>query len=55
MRPTTHLEADERALFGDARASEPPPDCYEIDAAFQGQEGLEMVLRAATTRRSCRA
>lgn len=51
MRPTKHLEADERALFGDARASEPPADGYEIDAAFQGQEGLEMVLRAASSRR----
>ena len=51
MRSTTHLEADESALFGDARSSEPPPDSYEIDAAFQGQEGLEMVLRAAASKR----
>jgi two-component system NtrC family sensor kinase len=51
MRPTTHLEADERTLFGDSKGSEAAPEGYEIDAAFQGQEGLEMVLRAASTRR----
>ena len=51
VRPTTHLEADERALFGDSKAPEAAPEGYEIDAAFQGQEGLEMVLRAASTKR----
>jgi CheY-like chemotaxis protein len=51
IRPTTHLEADERALFGDSKIPEQAPDCYEIDAAMQGQEGLEMVLRAASSRR----
>lgn len=49
-RPTTHLEADEQALFGDTRSSV-QSDGYEIDAAFQGQEGLELVLRAASTKR----
>jgi two-component system NtrC family sensor kinase len=50
MRPTTHLEADEHALFGD-KGPEAAPEGYEIDTALQGQEGLEMVLRAASAKR----
>lgn len=45
-RSSSVLEADERALFGDAAAA-PQKDAYEIDCALQGQEGLEMVMRAA--------
>jgi CheY-like chemotaxis protein len=51
IRPTAHLEADERALFGDSAAPPAAADYYEIDAALQGQEGLEMVLRATSSRR----
>lgn len=43
------LEADERARFGAAAA--PQRDAYEIDCALQGQEGLEMVMRAARAKR----
>jgi two-component system NtrC family sensor kinase len=45
-RSTSHLEADESALFGDAPA-QPKSDGYEIDSAMQGQEGLDKVMRAA--------
>jgi CheY-like chemotaxis protein len=48
-RSTSHLEADENALFGDA-PSAAQSGGYEIDTALQGQEGLEMVLRAARNR-----
>lgn len=51
LASTEHLEADEYALFGDARSAEPLSHRYEIDSALQGQEGLEMVLRAASARR----
>jgi CheY-like chemotaxis protein len=50
MRSVSHLEADESALFGDARPA-PVGDGYEIDGAMQGQEGLEMVMRAARQKR----
>jgi CheY-like chemotaxis protein len=46
VRSTSHLEADESALFGDAPA-QARDDGYEIDSALQGQDGLEMVMRAA--------
>jgi CheY-like chemotaxis protein len=46
VRSTSHLEADESALFGDAPA-QARDNGYEIDSAMQGQDGLEMVLRAA--------
>lgn len=46
VRPVSHLEDDESALFGDRR-TESAPDHYEIDSAYQGTEGLEMVSRAA--------
>jgi len=49
-RSAPQLEADERALFGDAVAV-PQKDAYEIDCALQGQEGLEMVMRAARAKR----
>ena len=50
MRSTTHLEADERALFGDS-ARPAADDGYEIDVALQGAEGLEMVHRSLRSRR----
>jgi CheY-like chemotaxis protein len=50
IRSTSHLEADESALFGDVRR-EATRDDYEIDAALQGAEALEMVMRAARDRR----
>ncbi len=50
VRSTSHLEADESALFGDVQQTE-TRDGYEIDAALQGQEGLEMVMRAARNKR----
>src|ERR1700722_11847390 len=34
-----------QALFGDAEASEEEPT-FEVDSAFQGQEGLERVVAA---------
>jgi CheY-like chemotaxis protein len=45
-RSVSHLEADERALFGDAAPAK-SADSYEIDSALQGTDGLEMVARAA--------
>ena len=45
-RLSAHLEADESALFGDKPASGPREGAYVIDSASQGQEGLEMVVRA---------
>jgi CheY-like chemotaxis protein len=50
IRSVSHLEADERALFGEPSQA-PASDAYEIDSAMQGQEGLEMVNRAARSRR----
>lgn len=49
-RSTSHLEADENALFGDVQRTD-ARDGYEIDTALQGQEGLEMVMRAARNKR----
>jgi CheY-like chemotaxis protein len=50
---TGHLEADEKALFGDSAAQAPAHGTggYEIDAALQGPEGLEMVMRANRNKR----
>lgn len=48
---TSHLEADERALFGDTSGPATAGGGYEIDAASQGPEGLEMVLRANRNKR----
>lgn len=50
---TSHLEADEKALFGDASTPPPAPGAggYEIDIALQGAEGLEMVRRADRNKR----
>ena len=42
--PSRVVEA-EAALFGEETAT-PVPTCYELDSAFQGQEGLEMVRTA---------
>lgn len=50
-RSVSHLEADEHALFGDTDGGAPTKDGYEIDGALQGQEGLEMVMRASRARR----
>ena len=50
LRSVSHLEADERALFGEPSQA-PTSDAYEIDSAMQGQEGLEMVNRAARSKR----
>jgi CheY-like chemotaxis protein len=48
---TSHLEADEKALFGDNGRSPEPKAGYEIDAALQGSEGLDMVHRANRNKR----
>ena len=50
-RSVEHLEDDERALFGDSAGAAPTKDGYELDGALQGQEGLEMVMRASRARR----
>lgn len=50
-RTVSHLEADEAALFGSPAAPAPVDSGYELDGALQGQEGLEMVLRAARAKR----
>src|SRR5216684_916141 len=42
------LDADEAALFGEA-ADASRPWSFQIDSAFQGQEGLEKVRRAVAT------
>jgi CheY-like chemotaxis protein len=50
---TSHLEADEKALFGESAPPAPAQGVggYEIDAALQGNEGLEMVQRANRNKR----
>jgi CheY-like chemotaxis protein len=49
---TSHLEADEKALFGDTnRPASAAAAGYEIDGALQGSEGLEMVHRANRNKR----
>jgi CheY-like chemotaxis protein len=50
-RSVSHLEADERALFGEAEGAPAATNGYEVDGAMQGQEGLEMVTRASRARR----
>src|SRR5438132_1820138 len=42
------LDADEAALFGET-ANVSRPRSFQIDSAFQGQEGLEKVRRAVAT------
>jgi diguanylate cyclase (GGDEF)-like protein/PAS domain S-box-containing protein len=46
--PGVNLSDDEALLFG---ATNEPRVAFEIDSAFQGQEGLQCVLRAMTERR----
>ena len=50
---TSHLEADEKALFGDGSVAPPAQGAggYEIDVALQGPEGFEMVQRANRNKR----
>jgi len=40
------LDQAEEALFGDAGADRQPRDSFELDSAYQGQEGLELVRKA---------
>ena len=40
------LDQAEEALFGDAGTRRQPRDCFELDSAYQGQEGLELVRQA---------
>jgi CheY-like chemotaxis protein len=44
-RGTAQHEATEALLFGESSETDPVPR-FEIDSAYQGQEGLEMVRRA---------
>lgn len=44
VNPT--LEDAESLLFGGTRVEEEPPVCFDIDSAFQGQEGLELVRKS---------
>jgi two-component system, NtrC family, sensor kinase len=50
---TTTLDAAEAAIFGDAPAtpSASTKTCYELDSAFQGEEGLEKVQQALREKR----
>jgi two-component system, NtrC family, sensor kinase len=53
-RPGTsgHLDAAEDALFGSRPARETSPiNSFELDSAYQGEEGLELVNRAIDTGR----
>ena len=50
-RSTADLDADEAALFGGADATIAFPTAFEMDSAYQGQEGLEKVRRAVEERR----
>ena len=45
---TGFLDRKETLLFGEAYPPLPeaPVETFELDSAFQGQQGLEMVLRA---------
>jgi len=44
----TALDEAEAAIFGETGnvATQTPKTCYQLDSAFQGQEGLEMVRQA---------
>ncbi len=46
VRHATVLDSMESLLFGDEQPAE-QPDMFEIDSALQGQQGFEMVQRAA--------
>jgi two-component system cell cycle sensor histidine kinase/response regulator CckA len=48
VKLTQELDADEAALFGET-ASVSQSCSFQIDSAFQGQEGLEKVRRAVAT------
>jgi putative two-component system response regulator len=41
---TTKLDKTKAAIFGDTPNSS--PECFEIDSAFQGEEGLEKIIQA---------
>ncbi|MBC8038965.1 MAG: response regulator [Opitutaceae bacterium] len=51
-RTSTDLDHAEAALFGEA-GSPPPaaPACFEIDSAYQGEEGVALALAAEQTGR----
>ena len=48
---STGLEEAEAALFGAAAPASSPQVCFEIDSAFQGQEGLTKVQKALAEKR----
>lgn len=47
-RMASDLAAIEDVLFGDGPSEAPPEDPFDITSAFQGQDGFELVKRAAS-------